>query len=53
MWFDNLSSAMITFGHQDYASIVAKDEENFLDRNQNGDVPIVRIADSLAVIVGA
>ena len=34
VWFDNLSSAMTTFGHQDYASIVAKDEENFLDRTK-------------------
>ena len=32
--FDNLSSAMTTLSHQDYASIVAKDEENFLDRTK-------------------
>jgi hypothetical protein len=32
--FDDLSSAMTTFGHQDYASIVAKDEESFLDRTK-------------------
>ena len=34
LWFDNLSSAMTTFSHPDYASIVAKDEENFLDRTK-------------------
>jgi len=34
VWFDNLSSAMTTFTHQDYDSIVAKDEENFLDRTK-------------------
>ena len=34
VWFDDLSSAMATFTHQDYASIVAKDEENFLDRTK-------------------
>ena len=34
LWFDNLSSAMATFTHKDYASIVAKDEENFLDRTK-------------------
>jgi len=34
LWFDSLSSDMTTFGHQDYASIVAKDEENFLDRTK-------------------
>jgi uncharacterized protein (TIGR02118 family) len=34
LWFDDLSSAMTTFGHQDFASIVAKDEENFLDRTK-------------------
>ena len=31
-WFDDLSSAVAVFNHQDYASIVARDEENFLDR---------------------
>ena len=34
VWFDNPSSAMTAFGHQDYSSIVAKDEENFLDRTK-------------------
>jgi uncharacterized protein (TIGR02118 family) len=34
LWFDDLSSAMTTFDHQDFASIVAKDEENFLDRTK-------------------
>ena len=34
LWFDDLSSALTTFAHQDYASIVAKDEENFLDRTK-------------------
>ena len=34
LWFDDLSSAMTTFGHQDYPSIVAKDEEHFLDRTK-------------------
>jgi hypothetical protein len=34
VWFDNLPSAMTTFAHQDCASIVAKDEENFLDRTK-------------------
>jgi uncharacterized protein (TIGR02118 family) len=34
LWFDNLSSAMTTLGHQDYASIVVKYEENFLDRTK-------------------
>jgi len=32
LWFDDLSSVMTISGHQDYASIVAKDEGNFLDR---------------------
>ena len=34
VWFDNLSSVMATFSHQDYATIVARDEENFLDRTK-------------------
>ena len=34
VWFDNLSSAMTTLSHPDYDSIVAKDEENFLDRTK-------------------
>ena len=34
LWFDDLSSALTTFAHQDYASIVAKDEDNFLDRTK-------------------
>jgi len=34
VWFDDLSSAMTMFGHQDYACIVVKDEENFLDRTK-------------------
>ena len=34
LWFDDLSSALTTFAHQDFASIVAKDEENFLDRTK-------------------
>ena len=34
LWSDNLSSAMTTLGHQDYDSIVATDEENFLDRTK-------------------
>ena len=34
LWFDNLRSALATFADQDYASIVAKDEENFLDRTK-------------------
>jgi uncharacterized protein (TIGR02118 family) len=34
VWFDDMPSAMATFSHQDYASIVAKDEENFLDRTK-------------------
>ena len=34
LWFDDLSSVMTTFAHQDYASVVAKDEENFLDRTK-------------------
>jgi uncharacterized protein (TIGR02118 family) len=34
LWFDNLPSALAMFAHQDYASIVAKDEENFLDRTK-------------------
>jgi uncharacterized protein (TIGR02118 family) len=32
LWFDNLPSALAMFAHQDYVSIIAKDEENFLDR---------------------
>ena len=34
LWFDDLSSLMTISGHQDYASIVAKDEGNFLDRTK-------------------
>jgi uncharacterized protein (TIGR02118 family) len=34
VWFDNLTSAMALFNHQDYASIAAKDEEKFLDRTK-------------------
>jgi uncharacterized protein (TIGR02118 family) len=34
VWFDDLSSVMTTFGHQEYGSIVAKDEENFIDRTK-------------------
>ena len=34
VWFDDLPSAMSVFTHQDYTSIVAKDEENFLDRTK-------------------
>ena len=34
VWFDSLSSAMAIFGHQDYISIAAKDEDNFLDRTK-------------------
>jgi uncharacterized protein (TIGR02118 family) len=34
LWFDDLSSVITMFRHQDYASIVAKDEENFLDRTK-------------------
>jgi hypothetical protein len=34
VWLDDLSSAMTILGHQDYASIVEKDEENFLDRTK-------------------
>jgi uncharacterized protein (TIGR02118 family) len=34
LWFDDLPSALTTFAHQDYASILAKDEENFLDRTK-------------------
>ena len=34
VWFDDLPSAMATFGHQDYGTILAKDEENFLDRTK-------------------
>ena len=34
LWFDDLSSVMAISGHQDYASIVAKDEGNFLDRTK-------------------
>jgi uncharacterized protein (TIGR02118 family) len=34
LWFDNLPSALAMFAHQDYASIVVKDEENFLDRTK-------------------
>jgi hypothetical protein len=34
VWLDDLSSATTIFGHQDYASIVVKDEENFLDRTK-------------------
>lgn len=34
LWLDDLSSVTTISGHQDYASIVAKDEENFLDRTK-------------------
>jgi uncharacterized protein (TIGR02118 family) len=34
LWLDDLSSVMTISGHHDYASIVAKDEENFLDRSE-------------------
>jgi uncharacterized protein (TIGR02118 family) len=34
LWLDDLSSIMTISGHQDYASIVEKDEENFLDRSK-------------------
>jgi uncharacterized protein (TIGR02118 family) len=34
VWFDDLSSVLTTFAHKDYASIVAEDEENFLDRTK-------------------
>jgi len=34
LWFDDLSSVMTISGHQDYASIVAKDEGNFVDRTK-------------------
>jgi uncharacterized protein (TIGR02118 family) len=34
LWLDDLSSVMTISGHQDYAAIVAKDEENFLDRSK-------------------
>ncbi|WP_426419715.1 EthD domain-containing protein [Bradyrhizobium genosp. A] len=34
VWFDNLSSAITAFAHQDYASVVVRDEENFLDRTK-------------------
>ena len=34
LWLDDLSSLMTISGHQDYASVVAKDEENFLDRTK-------------------
>jgi uncharacterized protein (TIGR02118 family) len=34
VWFDDLSSAMALFGHQDYTTIIVKDEENFLDRTK-------------------
>jgi len=34
LWFDDLPSSLAMFAHQDYASIVAKDEENFLDRTK-------------------
>jgi hypothetical protein len=34
LWLDDLSSVMAISGHQDYASIVTKDEENFLDRTK-------------------
>ena len=34
VWFGDLPSAMATFTQQDYASIVAKDDENFLDRTK-------------------
>ena len=32
VWLDDLSSAMTILGNQDFASVVAIDEENFLDR---------------------
>ena len=34
LWLDDLSSIMTISGHQDYASIVEKDEGNFLDRTK-------------------
>jgi uncharacterized protein (TIGR02118 family) len=34
LWLDDLSSVMTISGHQGYASIVEKDEENFLDRSK-------------------
>jgi len=34
LWFDDLSAVMTISGHQDYDSIVAKDEGNFLDRTK-------------------
>jgi uncharacterized protein (TIGR02118 family) len=34
LWLDDLSTVMTISGHHDYASIVAKDEENFLDRSK-------------------
>ena len=34
LWLDDLSSLVTMSAHQDYASIVAKDEENFLDRTK-------------------
>jgi uncharacterized protein (TIGR02118 family) len=34
LWLDDLSSVMTISGHPDYASIVEKDEGNFLDRTK-------------------
>jgi uncharacterized protein (TIGR02118 family) len=34
VWLDDLPSAMTILGHRDFASIVEKDEENFLDRSK-------------------
>jgi uncharacterized protein (TIGR02118 family) len=34
LWFDNLGDALKLFGHELFRSVVAKDEENFLDRSR-------------------
>ena len=34
LWVDGLPSLVTMSSHQDYASIIAKDEENFLDRTK-------------------
>jgi uncharacterized protein (TIGR02118 family) len=34
VWFDNLDDALKLLGHELFLSVIAKDEENFLDRSR-------------------
>lgn len=46
LWLDDLSSLLTLSGHQDYASIVAKDEEKFLDRTKT----VVLLSSELRIV---